>query len=210
MCLPALAAVPAAAAAAGGAAASAAAPTILGLSLPQALFGASLAISAATTGLNYLGQRQAADASNEYADAAIDAANDAFAADANAINRRTLEERDSDSRELTQARIETIHGQSRARASAAEGGVSGLSVDALLADYGRSYGFFRDGILTRQSNRELQSQRNIRSADARRRSRINSANSSRQAAPSILGTALRIGGVGLDAAIGYREATRAG
>lgn len=62
--------------------------------------------------------------------AAVAAANDRYAALAN----NTLQHRESASADLMQKRIDALKAKATARTAAGEGGVTGLSVDALLGD----------------------------------------------------------------------------
>ncbi len=82
----------------------------------------------------FAAQSQAADEQNAYAEsnrrAAVAAANDRYASLAN----NTLQHRESASAELLTKRVEALKAKSTAYTASGEGGVTGLSVDALMGD----------------------------------------------------------------------------
>lgn len=95
--------------------------------------GAVLSIAQAAVG--FAAAQQQADEQNAYYEqnrrAAVAAANDRYAS----LSNKTLQEREAASQELIQQKIEGMQKKATAAVSAGEGGVTGLSVNALLADF---------------------------------------------------------------------------
>lgn len=119
--------------------------------------GAVLSIAQAAVGFS--AAQQQANEQNAYYDAnrkaAIAAANDRYAA----LNNKTLQEREAASGDLLQKRIEATKARATAKASAAESGVTGLSVAALMGDFHAQQARQEQAILTnyqirRQSNED--------------------------------------------------------
>jgi len=160
----------------------------------KALFATSLAISTATHGLQYVGQRSAARASERAAKETARRSRENLLRQQEAINRRTLQERAADTQELTRSAIERAQAQSRARAAAASAGTSGRSVEALLADYDRQAARFSDAIVSSQRFREEQAEAAKLGMRSDHLDRIAQARSQIVRRPSFLGTTLRIGG----------------
>lgn len=201
MCLP--------LAAAGAPAVAATATTAAGVSSATmaALYASSLALTTIGAGAGLIGQRNAAKAQNAYVAATAEQANEAFIDQSKTISRRTIEERDADSVALTQNAIEGARARGRAKASAAEAGTAGLSVDALMADYSRQQAGYSNAILINQKNRELAAQDELRGAGARAQSRITAVSTPIQR-PDYFGSALRIGSAGLGTYADYKASQR--
>ena len=124
MCL--FAAAPAAAGAAGAAAsASATAATMA---------NAMLAIQAASAGANYLGQRQAASAQARYQQQLMAAEQERQRQAETNLRMRQQDEQEARARELAKVSQEARAMASRNIVAAGEAGISGASVDALLAE----------------------------------------------------------------------------
>lgn len=102
----------------------------------------------------------------------------------------------------TNEAIQTRSAQGSAMASAADGGVSGYSVDALLNDFLGRQGRFNANVDTNFEYDKLATQGEMASTQARGQSQINS-----RAQPSLLGTGLAIANSGLSAAGGYMKNT---
>ncbi len=171
---------------------------------PTTIALAGLAISAASTATGFIGAQQQADAQEEYNAFQQEQtrlnAEAAYANDFNAEQARLSQEAAADSREIQEAQIDAAKARATARTAAGEAGVSGLSVDALIADFNRSEARFRDATRQQQEFDTLASRDRLRQADARKQSRINSAVPQPVQRPSFLGAALRIGGAGVSAA----------
>lgn len=124
MCL--FAAAPAAAGAAGAAAsASATAATMA---------NAMLAIQAASAGANHLGQRQAASAQTRYQQQLMSAERERQQQAETNLRMRQQDEQEARARELAKVSQEARAMASRNIVAAGEAGISGASVDALLAE----------------------------------------------------------------------------
>lgn len=74
------------------------------------------------------------------------AAIDAYITKTAAQNLRIRQEGEAAFQKKEDAQLKTLRSQGTARAAAGAGGVQGKSVDALLADYSRSEGVFRDRV----------------------------------------------------------------
>jgi hypothetical protein len=117
----------------------------------QALFmnvtiAASVAASVAAPVMSYVGQQQAAEAQAEYQQNMYDMnkeiADQALASQYSGIAQRQSEEQRKASQEMQAISSQAAQARAIASASAAESGVSGLSVDMLMNDYFRKeYGF---------------------------------------------------------------------
>lgn len=156
---------------------------------------AGLAISAAGAVASYQGQQQAADA-QETANA-TNALNAAQAArhEHNALEeqRRQVEENAAkDSFDLT---LETLRAASSAEASAADAGVSGFSVDALMRDIYATGGRAQQNIASGLHRRQDQITRE--QAGVRTRQAIRSQGQPVNR-PSPLGLAIDLGAAGVD------------
>lgn len=103
-------------------------------------------LSIASTAAGLYGQQQAADAQDDYNK---DMARNATIANnqRNAqINQRQLQERDAATGKIMANNIEATKAKATAQVSASGAGVSGLSVDSLLADLGMSQGRYNASV----------------------------------------------------------------
>lgn len=119
------------------------------------------------------------------------------------INAKILQENEAAQQDQFEQNVKGAQARGTALAAGAEGGVEGLSVDALLADY-----YTQQGRYTANLNRNLDIQtaylqQEKVSAQAQGQNQINSV--PRPTAPSFLGTAIRIAGEGLDAFGSYNK-----
>ena len=146
------------------------------------LIGAALSIGQAAAGYG-AASKQAAEQNAYYEQNrlnAIQAANDKYAA----LAKNTIDERAASSQQLIQKRIEALKARSKAATAAGEGGVTGLSVDAMLSDYEAQEGRQLEAIHT---NFDLKKQRNADEATNAYHQAIGRINSVRQASkPSAL------------------------
>lgn len=101
----------------------------------------------------YVGAGAEADATNAAYDQnrrnAIAAANDRYAS----LNNQALQERAAASQDLFEKQLEAMRTRATAEAGAAEAGVTGLSVDALMGDLLAQQGRQRQAIETNYENR---------------------------------------------------------
>lgn len=127
--------------------------------------GIGLAVSAAQTYTQYQSQNdfanQQASAQNdairqqqEYQNRLIQLEGERFQAESNAIRTRQLQEQQALARQQGQASKEFRSAQATALVQSGEAGVTGLSVDALLADFTRQELGYQEGILREQQNKD--------------------------------------------------------
>jgi hypothetical protein len=106
-----------------------------------ALVAASLIVGTASQVAQYQGQQQQARQQYRYAKAAAEegqaAAKQNFQIANAQESERQREEAEASSQQISQIRKQAAEARSTARVAAGEAGVSGLSVDALLADFDR-------------------------------------------------------------------------
>ena len=137
------------------------------------------ALAIAQAGVAYLGARGEASATNAYYKqnraAAIAAASDRYAA----LNNNTLQEREKASQELFEKQREALITRSTAAVAAGEGGVTGLSVDALMGDLLAQQGRQTFAI---ETNYEIKKQHNVDEGLATYHNTISRINSVRKAA----------------------------
>ncbi|MDX0455487.1 hypothetical protein GOC72_18705 [Sinorhizobium medicae] len=135
--------------------------------------------------------------------------NNRVAANAAAVNsyaanqNKQLQETKAASQELQQVNAEAMQARSTAAVAASEGGVTGLSVDALIADY---YGQEGRHERTLSNNHQMQAdylRSEMEGTQAQAESRINSLEQPQK--PSFAGAAIRILSGGMDAFGGYQR-----
>jgi hypothetical protein len=164
----------------------------------------SLATIAATTAASVVAQQQAASAQQKADEInranAKQAADNAFNLQTTQENIRLLQEGDEKSQKQFNNALQAKKARSTASVAAGEVGVSGVSVDTLLADYSASEARYNDALQTNLENETIQSQFNMKGYDATRQSRINQFNQAKvYKQPDYFGAALRIGGGAVDA-----------
>ena len=164
---------------------------------PGVMFIASMALSVAENLMIHRGQQQVAnnqyDAQVRYNEQLEENARIAALAQYEAATERQREEVSKRRTELSDANLRKLRAQGTARAAA--GGTTGVSVDALLADYEHSYNRYRGLTIENQRivNNELQ--REMRLAHAQQRSNVNRyAQVTPVPQPSFTGTLARVGG----------------
>lgn len=158
---------------------------------------AQFAISAASTVAGFVQQQNEADAQNErYRDNAL-AANKAAATKYASQQNRALQERKAAGQEQEKLQTQGLKARSTAEVAAGQAGVTGLSVDALLADF---YGQEGRHERTLDTNYQMQAdylRGELDATQSQAESRINSVQQAE--GPSFAGAAIRILGSGLDA-----------
>lgn len=168
------------------------------------LTAASMAISTVGAVTQYMGQQAAADAQAQHQTNVMartqENAEAARRLEVMQIDRRIEEERDGASQKLQQNSIEAAKARSRARVSSGEAGVSGLSVDALMADFSRQESVYREGVRGNLDRFTDQAQMEKRGSKAKQQSRVNGAFSQMRpvSRPSFLQPAMQIGSAGID------------
>ena len=127
-----------------GAQAGTAAATQLGIAATTAALGV------ATTGMQFAGQRQQAKQQARYQAQAAAAERQRFLQEQTSIRMRQAQEQEAVGRELQQVSRKSQEALARARVSAGEAGVAGASVQALMDDYTRQEGAYREALLRQQ------------------------------------------------------------
>ncbi len=171
-----------------------------------ALGALSIVTSVATGVIQYVGQQQQAESQAQYQSALMQArnqeiqdntaiANESFLQQTQQINLRQQQEDEKASQDIQQVQIEAAKARATARVSAGEAGVSGLSVDSLLADYYRQEDVFRESVRRNRQLGRLQSREDIKGLKAQAEGRIASVRPyvpEPIVRPSFLGTGLQI------------------
>lgn len=166
-----------------------------------AMFAASLAVSAVTTGLAYIGQQRTAEAAMQ-----AQAINNQNLRNA-AISDMVQKSNDLNARQQqeTAATALNINNQKQAARRAASTALAtsesaGLSVDALLADYDRQYLNFADSQMQQLGFNVEQIARTREAISAEAQNRINTGWDNRPIQmPSLGGALLEIGAAGIGA-----------
>jgi len=126
---------------------------------------ASLAIGVAQSVAQYQSQMDYANAQEqaqndairqqqEYQNRLIALENERYQAESNAIRARQLQEQQALARQRQQASQEVRSAKATALVQAGEAGISGLSVDALLADFTRQELNYQEAVLREQQNKD--------------------------------------------------------
>lgn len=126
------------------------------------------------------------------------AAKRAMAEDWKSLSLQEAQAQDATALTIMQADQQARKADALARVSAGEAGVSGASVDALLADISQDASDFKGAQLRNLDNTVAQIQQEKRAVAAGAQSRINAAPPA-----NMLATALNIGAVGIDVASNY-------
>jgi hypothetical protein len=172
---------------------------------PMTMAATQFVIGAASSVVEYQGQVAAHDAQVAMHKANVQNTKTATFDRYDQINKRIVQEGAAKSQELQEAGIEALKARATARTSAAEAGVSGLSVDAILGEMYAKQGRFARNT---QVNFDYQTdywRGEAESARASGQSNINSTVPNPK--PSFLPTALKIFGQGVNAAGGYYDRT---
>lgn len=118
-------------------------------------------------------------------------------ANINQTNVMQQQEREAASQKLEQNNMAARAAKSTATVSAGENGISGLSVDALLADLGTKQGRYNSSVQTNFDNSTMAIANQRENIDINAASQINSLKT--PAMPDYFGAALRIGNAGAKA-----------
>lgn len=163
------------------------------------MFYASLAMSAVTSVVGYVGAQQQADAQYEAQvtnqTATRQAAITDMVAQGDDINQRGMQERASTALNVNNARLQAMRASSTANASSESAGVS---VDMLMSDYDRQYLNYADAQMMQLGWGEEQLTRSREALTSQAQSRINSVPSTPVVYPGLGGTMLEIGAAGLN------------
>jgi len=169
---------------------------------------AQFALSAASAVVGYQAQQQQYEAQQQYYKNNREAANKAAVNTYASNQNRALQERAAASQELQKTNTDALRARSTAEVAAGEAGVTGLSVDALIADY---YG--QEGRYERTLDNNYQMNADylrgeMDATQAQAEGRINSVEQGQK--PSFADAAIRILGGGLEAYGGYQRAKAGG
>lgn len=161
------------------------------MSVPGALFAIKAATQVATAAVTVMSQAGAAEAQEE-----MNAREEASIREANQLNYDQLalmheQQREQAEQALMENDTEALKATERAQAAAGEAGVTGLSVDALLADmYGRQ-ARYTDSVEQNLKGAQTQIEFEKRNAQVTSQSQLNSLPVPDQ--PDYFGAALRAG-----------------
>ena len=108
------------------------------------------AVQVAAAGAQFAGARQQAKAQARYQAQAAAAERQRFLQEQTSIRMRQAQEQEAVGRELQQVSRKSQEALARARVSAGEAGVAGASVQALMDDYTRQEGAYREALLRQQ------------------------------------------------------------
>jgi hypothetical protein len=157
---------------------------------------AMLVLTAASTAMQVSAQQQAASAQEAANQRQYQNTMRAYAANVNQTNAEHMQQREGAMQKLEENNMQARAAASTAQVSAGESGISGMSVDALLADLGNRQQRFNSAVTTNYQNAEvaINNQRENIGIDAA--SQINSLKT--PAMPDYAGAALRIGTAAYD------------
>ena len=110
----------------------------------------SAGVGAASSGLQYAGQRRQAQQQAAYQAQAAAAERQRSLQEQTSLRMRQAQEQEATARELEQVSRKSREALSRARVSAGEAGVAGASVQALMDDYTRQEAGYRAAVLRQQ------------------------------------------------------------
>lgn len=171
---------------------------------PMLMAGLTLATTAASAVVGYMGQQQQYQATkkmyNENAKNAQDTAREQYANTQN----NWVQQRNAASMEKQNANIDVVQAAGTAEAAAAEGGVQGNSVSQLLASYYGKQGRYNDAV---DQNYQMNRDYLWASMDQTKRQAQSQINSMpKPIKPTFLDAAIRIAGAGLSASSDYQKA----
>lgn len=171
---------------------------------PAAVAGIGLAVSAISTGVGLYAQSRAASQQQDAQDRMSASEKQRALAEGSATRLKQQQEDQARAFDLQKIQKESQAAIATARTSAGEGGVSGGSVDALVADFSRQELDYRESSNRQKQFSDLNYDDLIKAqstGSAFNLARINQPVSQ----PNFFGAALRIGSAGLDAATYYNN-----
>ena len=130
--------------------------------LPLAAIGAIAGVASA--GAGYIGQRQQAKAQAAYQAQSAAAERKRALQEQSSIRMQQAQQQEATARELEQVSRKSQEALARARVSAGEAGVSGVSVQALMDDYTRQEAGYRAATLRQQELRGVGTQLGLEQA----------------------------------------------
>jgi hypothetical protein len=171
------------------------------------LSGLAIAASTVSGIVGYVGQQRAANQQQAYQDALVQQRNqqiienqrlaqEAYLQQSQQVNVRQQQEEEKAVQDTQSFQIEAMQARARARVASGEAGVSGLSVDNLIADFYRQEDFYKQGIQRNVEFSRQQSQEDIKGLRSQTEGRYQTIQPylpEPVVRPSLLGTALQIG-----------------
>lgn len=178
---------------------------------------ASMAIAAATTAAQYASQQQQASAQSQYQQQMADEnakqmeqnaklARESYYLSTARLDQQDMQKDAAHSQDMLANQIAGAKARATARVSAGEAGVSGLSVDSLVADFHRQEAMYRSSAENNRENERAQVQMEKQGLRAQADGRIQSVRPYVRdpiSRPDFLGAALRVGAGGMDAISRY-------
>lgn len=165
-------------------------------------------VGAGTAAASYKGQQDAAKTTASYQkSAALEGqalARQSWELQNQQESERQKEESQASSQQISSVNREASKARASARVAAGEAGVSGLSVDALLADFDRQEASSVNAINYNREMNARQSSMNLRGIRANAMNQLSSTRFKPVARPSALNSGLEIAGMGLDAYTKYK------
>lgn len=113
------------------------------------------ALTVASSVMQVVGQQQAAKAQEQANQRQYENSMRAMAANVNQTNLEHMQQREAGIQKLEENNLAHRAADATASVAAGENGVSGLSVDALLADLGSKSGRYTDSVTTNYQNAEM-------------------------------------------------------
>jgi hypothetical protein len=164
---------------------------------PAALFAIQGGLAVTSQAINFIQQKQAADAQEEFNERLIQETEKAATRDAlrnyESVQSRRSEQRTSAATEIDRVTRQAIQATGTATAGAAKSGVAGQSLAALILDFGRKEGEFRTSVGRRLRFQEAQAERDLEAIHSQGRGRVIAAAQPPVQHPSYVGAALRAG-----------------
>ena len=114
------------------------------------LAAVAAAVQVASVGAQFAGARRQAKQQARYQAQAAEAERQRFLQEQTSLRMRQAQEQEAVGRELQQVSKKSQEALARARVSAGEAGVAGASVQALMDDYTRQEGAYRQAVLRQQ------------------------------------------------------------
>lgn len=152
--------------------------------------------SAVSTAMSVNAQQQAADQQAASNQRQYENSMRAMAANVNQTNAEHMQQREASIQKLSENNMTATAAKATATTSAGESGISGLSVDALLADLSGRQGRYTDSVTTNYQNAEMAINNQRENIGINAASQIN--NLKTPQAPDYVGAALRIGTTAYD------------
>jgi hypothetical protein len=147
--------------------------------------------TAATAAVSVYGQQQAVKVQEDSNQRQYDASMKAMAANVNQTNLEHMQQREAGIQKLEENNLNARSADATAQVAAGENGVSGMSVDALLADLSGKSGRYTSSVVTNYDNAEMAINNQRENIGIQAASAINGLKT--PAAPDYAGAALRIG-----------------